>query len=57
MMMVGGVLGLLLLGGTVLVAVLAGVGLVSRPDTGVRPSGSTGQETARQVVDERFAHG
>jgi len=56
-MMMFGLLGLFLVGGMALVAVLGGLGLVSRKGTSVQVSGSPRQPAARQVLDERFARG
>lgn len=57
MMMGFGLLGLVLIGGIALVAVLGGSGLVSRKGTGAQWLGGQSQPAARQVLDERFARG
>ena len=59
--MVLGMLVLLALGGVVLaavvIAVLGGLGLVSRKGAGAQTAGGPRQPTARQVLDGRFARG
>lgn len=57
MMMGFGFLLLLLLGGVLVAVLLGGLGLMSRKDGGVRWPGGQRQQTARQVLDERFARG
>jgi len=57
MMMGFGLLGLLLVGGGLLAALLGGLGLMSRKGAVVQWPGGQRQQTARQVLDERFARG
>lgn len=57
MMMGFGFLGLLLVGGGLLAALLGGLGLLSRKGETVQWPGGQRQATARQVLDERLARG
>ena len=57
MMMGFGLLGLLLVGGSLLAALLGGLGLLSRKGGIIQWPGGPRQPTARQVLDERFARG
>jgi len=58
MMMGFGFLLLLLLGGLLVAVLLGGLGLMSRKGGGgVQWPGGQRQQTARQVLDERFARG
>jgi uncharacterized membrane protein len=56
-MMGFGLVVFLLIGGVVLVAILGGLGVVSRKGTETQWLGGQRQPAARQVLDERFARG